>query len=131
MNKHIVLGISLILMLFSTLANAQTGKKKVESKQNIEAYYFHNTTRCVTCKAVEAEAKTHLKNLYGSRVRFKALNLDDKATKAIAKQFNVSGQTLLVVKGKKSVNLTNEGFLYAKTNTAKFKEIIQNKVGAL
>jgi len=37
----------------------------------------------------------------------------------------------LVVKGNKKVNLTNEGFMYARTNPKKFKSIIKEKVDKL
>ena len=97
----------------------------------IEAYYFHNATRCTTCKTVEAEAKADLKELYGDKVTFQALNLEEKSTDAIAKKLKVSGQTLLVVKGDKQVNLTNEGFLYAVTDPDKFKAKIKEKVDPL
>jgi hypothetical protein len=112
---------------------AQTTKKEAQSSPSdkVEAYYFHNSSRCVTCKTVEAEAKADLESLYGSTVSFKALNLEDDATKAIAKKLQVSGQTLLLVKGDKKINLTNEGFMYARTNPAKFKTIIKEKVDGL
>lgn len=116
----------LILMLLAPVfAFAQNNNAK------IEAYYFHNATRCTTCKTVEAEAKADLKELYGEKVIFKALNLEEKSTDAIASKLKVSGQTLLVVKGDKQVNLTNEGFLYAVTNPEKFKKIIKEKVDPL
>ncbi len=85
----------------------------------------------MTSKTVEAEANADLENLYGRQVTFKALNLEDVATKAIAKKLDVSGQTLLIVKGNKKLNLTNEGFMYARTNPEKFKSIIKEKVDAL
>ena len=121
------------MIMSSFLCNAQTAKKAttVSTANKVEAYYFHNTARCVTCKTVEAEAKTDLENLYGSQVTFKALNLEDDANKAIAKKLEVSGQTLLLVKGDQKINLTNEGFLYAVTNPTKLKSIIKEKVDGL
>jgi hypothetical protein len=113
------------------ICTAQTQKKTITTANHIEAYYFHNTTRCVTCKTVEAEAKADLLNLYGNQVTFKALNLEDDATKPIAEKLKVSGQTLLIVKGGQQINLTNEGFLHAVTNPAKFKSIIKAKVDPL
>ena len=80
---------------------------------------------------MEAEAKADLLNLYGDRVIFKALNLEDDATKPIAEKLKVSGQTLLIVKGDQKINLTNEGFLYAVSNPAKLKSIIKAKVDPL
>lgn len=118
--KFILASLFIVVVLS---VNAQTAK--------IQAYYFHNTARCVTCKAVEAEAKADLQNLYGNQVAFQSLNLEDDATKAVAKKLRVSGQTLLVVYGDKKVNLTNEGFMYARTNPEKLKSIIKEKVDKL
>ncbi len=116
--------ILVVLFLAPVFAYSQTNTK-------IEAYYFHNKTRCNTCKTVEAEAKADLKELYGDKVSFQALNLEEKSIEPIAAKLKVSGQTLLVVKGDKQVNLTNEGFLYAVTDPDKFKKIIKEKVDPL
>ncbi len=130
--KNILVFSFVIMMLMSNFTgNAQTQKKETSAANRIEAYYFHNASRCVTCKTVEAEAKADLESLYGSQVTFKALNLEDDATKPIAKKLAVSGQTLLIVKGTQKINLTNEGFLYAVTNPKKFKSIIKAKVDPL
>jgi hypothetical protein len=116
--------ILVLLFLAPVFVYSQTSTK-------IEAYYFHNKTRCTTCKTVEAEAKADLKELYGDKVSFQALNLEEKTTEPIAAKLKVSGQTLLVVKGDKQVNLTNEGFLYAVNDPDKFKKIIKEKVDPL
>jgi thiol-disulfide isomerase/thioredoxin len=126
MKKIQLLSIAIVLILSNFISSAQT-----EKQAKLQAYYFHNATRCVTCKTVEAEAKTDLKELYGENVTFQALNLEDKATQEMAKKLKVSGQTLLVTNGKKQVNLTNDGFLYAVTNPNKFKSIIKEKVDPL
>jgi thiol-disulfide isomerase/thioredoxin len=126
MKRTVFLNLMLIALFSSFLSSAQT-----QNKAKLEAYYFHNATRCVTCKTVEAEAKTNLKELYGDKVSFQSLNLEDKATQELAKKLKVSGQTLLVVNGSKQVNLTNDGFLYAVTNPNKFKSIIKEKVDPL
>ena len=131
MKKVIFLSFALTI-LSSLICNAQIAKKETAVSGNqVEAYYFHNTVRCTTCKTVEAEAKADLVSLYGDQVTFKALNLEDEATKPIADKLKVSGQTLLIVKGDQKINLTNEGFLYAVTNPAKLKSIIKAKVDPL
>jgi hypothetical protein len=128
MKKAIYLSFVLMMVFTSYTGFAQTQKKEANK---VEAFYFHNEARCVTCKTVEAETKADLKSLYGDQVSFTALNLEDDATTPIAKQLKVSGQTLLLVKGDKKVNITNEGFMYARTNPAKFKSIIKEKVDGL
>ncbi len=120
-------------LLFITVLLPVTGWSQTKSADSgeIQAYYFHNAARCSTCKTVESEAKADLNELYGNKITFQSLNLEEKSTKLIAKKLGVSGQTLLVVKGDKKVNLTNDGFLYAVTNPEKFKSIIKEKVDPL
>jgi cytochrome oxidase Cu insertion factor (SCO1/SenC/PrrC family) len=104
-----------------------------ENSDKIEAYYFHFTARCATCKTIEADTKKNLETLYPEQTRtglitFQSLNLDEEPSRAIAKQLGVSGQTLLLVRGDQKINLTNEGFMYAVPKPGKFKEIINEKV---
>ena len=126
--------LSFAFMVMGTFfSSAQTTQKEAANKtaSKIEAYYFHFNARCVTCMAVEAEAKSDIESLYPGKATFKAVNLDDASSKTIADRLKVTGQTLLFVKGNKQINLTSEGFLYAKTNPAKLKSIIKQKVDAL
>jgi hypothetical protein len=133
MRKIVYLSFALAMAMSSFFCNAQTTNKDrvVSTGNKVEAFYFHHTVRCVTCKAVESETKADLESLYGGQVSFKALNLEDDATKSIAEKYKVSGQTVLIVKGDEKINLTNEGFLYAVTNPAKYKSIIKARVDKL
>lgn len=103
------------------------------SSDKIEAYYFHFTARCVTCRTIEKRAKESLDTLYPEHIRqglitFQSLNLDDAANRPVAERLGVAGQTLLLVKGDQKINITNEGFMYAVTKPEKFREIINEKV---
>ena len=132
MRKSIIFSFTLVLMSVF-FSNAQTSEKDTKSTVNsrVEAYYFHMSTRCVTCKSVEAEAKKDLEALYGEKISFKAINLEEDANKAIIERLKISGQTLLLVKGDTKINITNEGFMYARNNPEKFKSIIKEKVDGL
>jgi hypothetical protein len=131
--KSIKLLLLAALFIPAVACNAQTGKKEntTTSKDKVEAYYFHFNARCVTCKSVEAEAKADIESLYGGKVSFQAVNLDDASSKTIAEKLQVSGQTLLIVKGNTKVNITNEGFMYARSNPEKLKSVIKEKVDGL
>jgi hypothetical protein len=126
--------LSFVIIVMGIMASkAQTSKNETAGavSNKIEAYYFHFNARCETCRAVEAEAKVDIETLYPGRATFQAINLDNATSKTIAEKLKISGQTLLIVKGNKQINLTNEGFMYATTNPAKLKSIIKQKVDNL
>jgi hypothetical protein len=133
MKQLLMFGLALVLTLGNFTCNAQSTKKddKTKASAKVEAYYFHFTSRCVTCKTVEAEAKESIEALYGDKVSFQSVNLDDDSSKALAEKLKISGQTLLLVKGDTKINITNEGFMYARSNPEKFKAIIKEKVDSL
>jgi hypothetical protein len=135
---RLFLGMALLIPLLS--CNAQSPKNEVKASDNnsdkIEAYYFHFTARCVTCRTIEAKARENLEVLYPNQVKqglitFQSLNLEEASSKPMAEKLGVSGQTLLLVKGDQKINLTNEGFMYAVAKPEKFKEIINEKVDGL
>ena len=116
-----------------TTENQKTGNALSE---DVQVYYFHNTARCVTCKAVENETKIALVMFYADNMRagimgFTSLNIQEEEGKTMAQKLHVSGQTLLIVKGETMVNLTNEGFMNARTNPSKFHEIIKAQIDKL
>ena len=133
MRKIMMFSFALTLLLGTWSCNAQTGNKESTGNTSVkvEAYYFHFTARCVTCKAVESEAKSSIESLYGDKVTFQSVNLDEESSKAMAEKLDIAGQTLLIVKGNTKINLTNEGFMYARSNPEKFKAIIREKVDPL
>jgi len=134
MKRSFLLSFAILMVMFSLNSYAKSDNKKasnVAAPVNVEAYYFHFTSRCETCKAVESEAKKALQSLYGEKVSFKSINLDDASSKVLAEKLQVSGQALLVVKGSKILNLTNDGFMYARKEPAKFKAVIKEKVDPL
>ena len=131
---RLLLAVTLLVPFF--IANAQTGNKEKSANEKIEAYYFHFTARCMTCRTVEERAKENLGDLYPDQVKagtitFQAANLNEKEGEELAKKLGISGQTLLLVKGPKQINITNEAFLYAVTKPEKYKAIIKEKVDEL
>jgi hypothetical protein len=138
--KTIRLLLALALVIPFLSCNAQPSKKEVKASDNssdkIEAYYFHFTARCTTCRTIEAKAKENLETLYPNQMKqglitFQSVNLEEASSKPLAEKLGVSGQTLLIVKGDQKINLTNEGFMYAVVKPEKFKEIINEKVDGL
>lgn len=137
--KNLILAGFMMLVISGVSCNGQSEKKQVVSStsgSDVEVYYFHLNTRCVTCRTVEAEARKNVEMLYPAQVKtgkisFTALNLEEAAGKAVGERLGVSGQTLLIVNGEKKINITNEGFLYAVSKPDKFRDIIKEKVDPL
>ena len=126
----------LIVAVSLSACNAQSSqdqKLATAANDDLHVYYFHFTKRCATCNAVETETKVALEIFYADQVMegdiaFTSLNLEEEDGKEMAKQLNVSGQTLMLVKGEEMVNLTNEGFMNARTKPDTFHEILRNNI---
>lgn len=127
--------IALMVVMVNATGFAQSStsnlKKAADNSSEVNVYYFHFNARCVTCRAIESETKTDVKNLFGNKVSFNAYNLDEETGKAKGKELGVSGQTLLIVKGDNKINLTKQGFMYARTNPAKFRQILIDNIKPL
>ena len=137
--KNLFLAGIVLLVLSVVSCNSQTEKKQTvpsASGNDVEVYYFHMTTRCVTCKTVEAEARKNVEMLYADKVKagkisFTALNLEEVTGKSMGEKLGVNSQTLLIVKGDEKINITNEGFLYAVSQPQKFTEVMKSKIDPL
>ncbi|TAJ14206.1 hypothetical protein DMA11_05815 [Marinilabiliaceae bacterium JC017] len=134
--KLINLFLSLILLTGTICAcNSQTDKKNTNNvsvtNDQVKVYYFHYTRRCATCQAVEKESQKFVTELYGNKVEFADFNLDEEKGKEAGKSLKVSGQSLLIVSGEKIINITNEGFMHARSNPEKLKAIIKEKIDSL
>lgn len=139
MKRILMISFALVMILGSFSCNAQNNRKPGISKtisSKVEVYYFHFTRRCMTCTAVEAESKKAIESLYPEQVKkgtitFKGINLDDESSKAEAKKCQASGQSLLIINGKKRFDLTSQGFMYAKNNPDKLKKEIKKTIDPL
>ena len=138
MSKFLLMSFILITLI-GISCSAQTNQKPtspVTKSGDVEVYYFHMTTRCVTCKTVEAEARKNVEMLYADQVKagkisFTALNLEEATGKSMGEKLGVNSQTLLIVKGDQKINITNEGFLYAVSQPQKFTEVMKSKIDPL
>lgn len=137
--KRFLLITLVVFSMFGVSCNAQSPERTttaVTSNNDVEVYYFHYTIRCVTCTTIEAEARMNVEMLYANQVKngnvsFTALNIEEANGKSVSERLGVSGQTLLIVKGDKKINITNEGFLYAVAKPDKFREVMKSKIDPL
>ena len=101
------------------------------SEDKILAYYFHATRRCETCESVERVTKETILENYKGQVEFISVNREEDKNKAIVKKYQVNGQTLLLVKGEKSVDLTGPAFMYARSNPEKLETKLKSTIDAM
>jgi hypothetical protein len=128
----------LVLSLFNVNAVKTTNNAvaAVSKTAKVEVYYFHFTRRCATCQAIEAEAQKSITSLYpkqlkSGKITFKSVNLDEKDNKSLAEKCKAEGQALLVISGKKRFDLTEQGFMYAKSNPDKLKQEIKKSIDSV
>ena len=133
---------SLIMLLTASFAVSQPAKKGVVTpvatvkQAKVEVYYFHFTRRCITCQAVETESKKAVETLYPEQIKkglitFKSINLDEESSASLAKKNKVEGQSLLVIGKKKRIDITQDGFIYARSNPEKLKDKLKKTIDPL
>lgn len=129
----------MMLLLVSVFAFAQKPAKQekpAKAISKIEVYYFHYSRRCVTCNTVESETKKAIETLYPEQfkngsIAFMSVNLDEKSSEQLAKKCKAEGQSLLVVSGSRRADLTDKGFMYAKSSPDKLRAEIKKTIDAL
>ena len=140
MKKLTFLTLLVGLMLSSVACNAQTSndKKKTVSAvtDKVEVFYFHYTRRCLTCNAVEEVTKKTLAEIYPEqskqgKIVFTSVNLDEKSSKSIAKKCNAEGQALIIMGKGKRTDLTQSGFMNARSKPEALKEDIKKTIDPL
>lgn len=139
--KQIVFYFAMSLFVMTSFAcspeeNTENKKSSEVKADKIEVYYFHYTRRCPTCNAVENVSKEALEEYFPDemekgKITFQSINLDEDSSKEIAEKLKVSGQALLFVAGDKKINLTNDGFMYAKNQPDKLKAKVKETVDNL
>lgn len=143
--KKLISTLSFILFLGVVAVSAQQSKvvtAKSSTKSNVaqaetqktsevKAYYFHATRRCATCEAVEAVTKEAIQEYYGNKVSFESINSEEDKNSPLVAKYKISGTSLLIVNGDKTVDLTNDAFLNARTKPAKLKSKIKSTIDSM
>ena len=124
------------MFAFRTEGTEEGDKAAFSAGDKVEVFYFHLTRRCVTCQAVENVSREAVSEIYAEEIKqgkviFRALNIDDKETEPEAERAKATGQCLLVISGETRIDLTSEGFMYAKTNPDRLKEELKKAIDPL
>jgi len=138
MNKfNLTLLLVTAILIFSCNGKVQTNKTASQQKQNqIEVLDFYGTHRCVTCIAIEDNARYTLETYFSEaleskKIVFKTINVDEKENEAIAEKYEAVGTALLlnVIKdGKETViDLTELAFMDG-TEQSIFSQKLKTKI---
>ena len=138
--------LTFLLLLVLTACQGQDNSKTVATTNTatkIEVIDFYGTHRCVTCQAIEANAKYTVENFFQDavkegKVEFKAVNVDDKKNYDMAERFEASGTALfinVIRDGKEQhIDLTNFAFEKGRDKeafSAELKEKINEQLKTL
>ena len=110
----------------------------VMQAQRVEVRYFHGKQRCITCRSIEKCAKEVLEESFASqqkskKISMKVIDFSTEQGKPVAADHKVSFSSLFIVKidknGKETrIDLTRQGFQYAKRNPGEFKKILKEEI---
>ena len=133
----------LFLIFFLLMIACQPKQEKnsvtsdvIASTAVIEVYDFHVTNRCMTCRAIEDNARQTLtkhfkEELQSGIIAFQVVNVDLSENAALAEQFQAYGSSLYlkINKDNKSeiVNLTDFAFMNA-MNEESFQTELKSKI---
>ncbi len=118
-------------------SNENRGAKQINVQPGaVEVYYFHGSIRCETCVAVDEHTHQYLIDLFPDKMKsgdivFQSINIDENERPDLIKKYQIYGQTLLVIKGDKVIDLTDKAFQYVTTNPEKWKRIVKETVQKL
>ena len=124
-----------VIALVITSCNGQNNSKTTATNQatsKIEVIDFYGTHRCVTCKAIEANAEYTVNTYFAAEkkkgtVVFKTINVDDDKNYKIAENFEATGTALflnVIKNGKEThIDLTDFAFMNGRDKDAFSKEL--------
>lgn len=130
--KNILVIAALLVTMVSCghKANKTSETATVEQAVNIAnnataVIYFHSNHRCSTCLAVEDVAK---KAAAKENIPFYLIDVTKDINKAVMEQFDISTQSLLIIKDGKRKDVTSGAFMYARSKPEKIIADIQSEI---
>jgi len=127
----ILLGVILLSIHACKTGDGHDEGTFVAGADYIQIVLFHLQQRCESCIAVELVTQALLEAEYGEevqsgKIRFISLNFQSDNGKQAARLLRASGQTMYVVKGDSTSNLTSAAFMYASTHPDYYQEALRN-----
>jgi hypothetical protein len=131
MKSLIFLSLSFLFFACQGQDNSKTISTN-DASTKIEVIDFYGTHRCVTCKAIEANAKYTVETYFqyalkNGQLEFKTINVDDAKNYDLAEKFEATGTALFinVIKGGQEQHIDLTNFAFKKGND---KEVFSNEL---
>ena len=135
---HIFMKRNLLFVVMSLFAMVALAQTKV--KDHVEVMYFHGKQRCVTCMAIEKNAREVVEKDFANekksgKVAFKVVDISTPEGARIAKDYRVTWSSLFVnswKNGKEKRNdMTQFAFKNARKHADEFKKGVSGKIKEL
>lgn len=131
-----------LFVLFAVTACGSSGSKGTEAAKAentavttadasvVNVYYFHGKQRCKTCIAVGDVSQKTIETAYAgnNKVRFVDVNTSEKANEKLVEKYQITWNALIIAKGDKSVDLTEQAFTTAINSPEKLETLIKETV---
>ena len=129
-----------VVTLFAmSLSLATCGQRQTRTEQNshakgvVKVLCFHGSQRCATCRALEAKTIELLETEYAQaqnegKIGFKSIDFSEPEGEAVADRYEVAWSSLILDKDGTTVDLTDMGFRYARTEPETFKANLKQEL---
>ena len=123
------------LILFpESCRQAVVERSEPDTDAVLRVWFFHPTTRCESCTAIEENTKKilgeHFKNqIENGIIKFRSFNIDNRENRAITEKYQISYTSLLLVRADGTfTDFTNTSMNYASMNPEKFEELLKSEI---
>ena len=114
-------------------ATSTTQVSNTEDAELTKVYYFHGKQRCKTCIAVQNLAQKIIEEAYAQneKVKFVEIDTSNKEFAELVEKYEVSWNALIVAKGDKSIDLTEQAVATAVNSPEVFEEKLKEEVNKI
>lgn len=133
-----------VVALFAISCNNKGQNENKDKPTQVEAstainasitnvYYFHGKQRCKTCIAVGNLAKKTIEETFAEneKVQFIEVDTSNKEFADLVEKFEVSWNALIIARGDKSIDLTEQAFATAVNSPEILEEKIKEEVNKI
>lgn len=123
------------IILFCVSCHPAPVSQKVEEPNAVlSVYFFHLTTRCEACNAIEENTIRVLDKYYSDGLKngiiiFKSINIDNRENRSIVEKYKISYTSLLLIRSDGTItDFTNTALNYANMAPSRFEELLRKEI---